>query len=204
MKIFWFDTETTGLRAWHHEAHQVAWAIEVDGYIKETGNVFIRPERWENVDERALAVSGTTVEVLKDERHVSPFVAHHMIEEALGRHVDKFDRADKLYPAGYNCRFDYDFLQDIFERAGDRYFGSWFNHKTIDPLAILRVMDLEGAVGLRGYKLSDACAAYGIEFDAHDALGDVLACRQLYHEIVKRQDGLVVLTPPPRREGAAT
>lgn len=204
-KTFWFDCETTGLKAGVHEAHQVAYLIDFNGEILAEGTIWIRPTKWELVEESALAVSGVTVEILKSSKYVLPDSAHRSLVSAMGKYVNKFERSDKFYPAGYNARFDYDFLQELFRQAGDPYFGSWFNHRTVDPLALVRILDYQGLMvhpdgsRLANHQLSTVCAAYGVEIaHAHNAIEDVKATRDLYSKIVENDNGRIYLKPPTR------
>jgi DNA polymerase III epsilon subunit-like protein len=101
-KVFWFDCETTGTIAGKHEAHQIAYAIEVDGKVVENGQLWVQPTRWETIEAEALAVSGVTVEILKTAKYEPVEVVHRKLTAILARYVDKFNRADKYYPAGYS------------------------------------------------------------------------------------------------------
>lgn len=184
-KVFWFDTETTGTTAGKHEAHQIAYVIEIDGKVAEDGQLWVQPTRWEAIELEALAVSGVTLEVLKTAQYEPVAVVHRKLTAILARHVNKFDRKDKFYPAGYNVRFDYDFLQDLFRTAGDNYFGSWFNHKTIDPLPLVRALEFYGLLQTKNLKLGTVYEAYMGKplAGAHDAISDVHAVRDLFYKM---------------------
>jgi DNA polymerase III subunit epsilon len=203
-KIFWFDTETTGLKAGVHDAHQIAYLVDIGGEIVDEGCVWIRPTRWENVEASALEKCGVTLEELKTSKKYQPIKqAHAQLCGAMGKHVEKYDRGDKFYPGGYNCRFDYDFLQDLFVQVGDKYFGSWFNHRIIDPLSLARVLEQNGLLTtttgapLDNMQLGTVCAAYGINIGtAHNAIDDVKATRDLYRRMVRAHQGCLLLTPP--------
>lgn len=67
----------------------------------------------------------------------------------------------------------------ILYKNGDVYFGSWFNYKTIDPLSLLHILDGIGSISLENYKLETVCKHYDIPLDAHDALNDIKATREL-------------------------
>ena len=182
MKVLYFDVETTGLDPVKHGIVQIAAVAEVDGV--EVGR-FVRnvaPYPTDEIDPRAMAVHGMTSE------KVAEYEPAPVVKSAfcgfLSQYVNKFDKNDKLYPAGYNVRFDLDFVKAWFEKAGDNYWGSWQNWKALDPLPYLRLASWAGLLpGLTSHKLVDAAGYFGIEIDAHDALSDVLATREILHRI---------------------
>jgi len=105
-----------------------------------------------------------------------------MIEE----HVDKYDKMDKFYPAGYNVRFDLDFLQSFFHKRGNRYgTGSYQNWRAIDVMQYVHFMDYSGKLSLNDYKLKTVCEHFGIEIIAHDAMSDIRATRNLLKILLK-------------------
>lgn len=175
-KILWFDCETTGLDPYRNGMIQIAALVEIDGEIKEELNLFLRPLDTDKVDQEALDVNGhTDVEIWE-----FPPAEEAMVkfQEALGRHVDKFDKSDKFVMAGYFVRFDMDFLRALFVKLEDRYFGSWFFNVTYDVQALIAERILRGFRS-PNYKLVTMCREFGIEIDAHDALSDIKATRTL-------------------------
>jgi DNA polymerase-3 subunit epsilon len=199
VKTFWFDCETTGLDSRIHEAHQIAYLIEIDGEMVVSGELLIRPTRWDTISQEALDVSGVTIEQLRDDsRYIDPSKAHAKLLKVLEKYCNKYDRNDKFYPAGYNVSFDYGFLQGLFALAGDKYFGSWFNHRTIDLLGLVRTMVANGLLtDLQDHKLATVCQAYGVSpTKAHDAMADIIATKKLYRRMVAVVDGQVILRPP--------
>lgn len=176
-KVFWLDVETTGLDAQKQDIIQLAYMIEIDGETKMEGNLFVQPFSYENISQDALDVHGTTIEQLKS--YQKPQQAYTELCNILSRYIDKYDRTDKFQPAGYNTRFDLDFLKQFFIKNNDKYFGSWFNYKTIDPLAVLYFLDGMGDISLPNYKLGTVCNHFEIAIDAHDALSDIRATKLL-------------------------
>ncbi len=177
-KVFWFDVETTGLDAQKNDIIQLAYMIEVCGEVKENGNIFMQPFSYENVSQGALDVNNTTIEQLKT--YQSPQQAYSEIQKVLGKYINKYDRMDKFQPAGYNARFDLEFFQQFFIKNGDKYFGSFFNYKTIDPLQIMYFLDGVGKIKpLENYKLETVCNHFKINIDTHDAHSDIEATKEL-------------------------
>jgi len=184
-KTLYLDTETTGLDSLKHGLIQLALIVDIDGEIQEEKNWHIRPFKGDLVANEALEVNGLTMEDLKG---FPP--ADEVFKELLkflGQYVDKFDRNDKFYPAGYNVSFDMGFLKRFFDKSGDQYFGSWFNGKQIDPLPWLIMLDWTGKLSLPNYRLAMVCEHFGIPLreKAHDALADIRATREIILKLVK-------------------
>lgn len=180
-KVCYVDTETTGLDPEKQDIIEIAMILELNG--KEAGELKIncQPHSFENISQEALAVHGYTVENLRS--FMPPKAAHKRVVDFLSGCCDKFDRNDKYYPAGYNGDFDIRFLSAWFRKCGDNYFGSWFNGKLLDPLPMLRMMDYTGLISLPSYKLEAVCDFFGIAIQAHDALSDVKATREILKQM---------------------
>lgn len=188
-KTLWLDTETTGTDPSRHAIIQFAALVEIDGKIVDEMNMYIRPQKGAIIEDAALAVSG----IKRDELYSDAFLPHNdayrVISLFLKLHVDTFDRNDKFYPAGFNVRFDIDFLQAMFKEF-DRYgLGSYINWRAIDPLPLLHMMDYSGRISLPDYKLSTVCAHFGIEINAHNALSDIRATRELTQKLMSEAFG---------------
>lgn len=178
MKVFYFDVETTGVVPRKHDIIQIAGIVEIDGVEKETFNITMQPFDYEAISPSALKVNKTTVKKLR--KYQTPQDAYKELMALLGRHVDKFDKRDKFYLAGYNVGFDIDFLKAFFTKNEDKYYGSWFNYRKIDPIYLLPVMHYRKLLpDLPTHKLSDVCDYFKIELDAHDALSDIVATKEL-------------------------
>ena len=176
-KALYFDVETTGLNPWKNDIIQFACLVEINGEVKEEFETKIRPISFENIDQKALEVHKYTVAQLETFPH--PKEAYNSIIRVLEKYVSKFDKNDKFIPAGYNVKFDADFLQNFFKKNDDKYYGSWFNWRFVDPMYTLYQMDYERRIALPDYKLSTVCTHFGISLNAHDALSDIKATRQL-------------------------
>ena len=66
MKIFWFDTETTGLDPYHIEIIQLAALIEENGEIIARKTFEAQPFNWFTISASALDVNGYTKSDLKN------------------------------------------------------------------------------------------------------------------------------------------
>lgn len=178
-KVLWFDCETTGLNPIKNDIIQLAAMIEVEGKIVAEFNSKCAPFDATNVDAKALVVNNLKLEdVLK---YPNPRQVQKEFVIFLSRYVDKYNKSDKYAPAGYNVGFDIDFLSSFFKKAGDSYYGSFFNYKSIDPLRLVHIMDYKRQLDLPNYKLTTVCEHYGIKFEAHEALADIKATRDLFN-----------------------
>lgn len=176
-KILYFDVETTGTNAVLNDIVQLSGIIEIDGKVVDTFNLRAKPTHFDTIQREDLEVTGLTEEELK--QYPDARETYQQFVAILSRHCNKFNKSDKFYPAGFNVGFDLDFLNQFFRKQGDVYFDSWVNWKAIDPLPFLRLLDLDGKLALENYKLSTVCSHLGIEIQAHDALSDITATREV-------------------------
>lgn len=173
MKVFWFDVETTGLDPDKCGIIQLAYVVEVDGQVKETGELCSRGGQNCEISERALEVNGYTreqIESFPPEREM--YVA---LKTIFGKYVNKFDRADKFIAGGYNVDFDMKFLRALWNRVGDKYFGSWFAFNVIDPSNVIRFLQYSGKIEeFAQMKLVDLAEYLKVgQENAHDASADI-------------------------------
>ncbi len=85
---------------------------------------------------------------------------------------DIASRLNHRFLVAHNTRFDVDFLEAEFERAGQP-----IGHA---PFPTLDTMELAEKLGLPR-KLEFACAQLGYSYEGHNALDDALACAELFH-----------------------
>lgn len=186
-KVFYVDLETTGTIPSAHAIVQLAALVEIDNTIEEELDLKMRPMRDKKIDPEALAVHNTTEEDLASYPHVAD--QFPILESTLSRYVNKYDKLDKFVLSGYNISaFDEPFLRQLFidnaatrdERSKGGYFGSWFFWPCRDVQTYLAEHITEYHLRLKNYKLSTVCEHFNIPIDAHDALSDIKATRQLY------------------------
>mgnify|MGYP003132613473 CR=1 FL=1 len=106
-KRVYIDTETTGLRADYHEIIEI-YIIKEDEKGKHIGewHYKIKPEYIDRASEKALEINGYTPKKWRDAKEFST-VANEIKDIVQG-----------CIWIGHNPRFDYDFFQDAFFRAG--------------------------------------------------------------------------------------
>lgn len=184
MKIIYFDVETTGKDSVLNDIIQLAGIVEIDGEVKETFNLRMQPFSYENIVREALEVNHTSIEDL----HIypEPREAYKEFVQLLSKYADKYNPSDKFYPAGFNVSFDLGFLREFFIKNGDKYFGSWFSYRFIDPLPILYLLEVKGQIRLDNYKLSTVCEHLNISINAHDALSDIEATKEVIKFVMEK------------------
>lgn len=184
MKTFYFDVETTGLSPWKNAIWQLAYIIEVDGEVVLERNLKAYPEVGQEINAKALQIGGIT-EIELAEFPLSQVQLHKALVSDLYMLCDKFDPTDKYLQVAYSGHFDVGFLQALFKNSHDKFYGSWFNHKLVDPLVLVRAFELCGKLkGLKNHKLVTVCEHFGIPLDAHDALSDINATKTLLWKLL--------------------
>lgn len=184
MKTLYFDVETTGLRPFKNEIVQLSGIIEIDGVVKETFNLRAKPEKLDTIQDSALKVIGFTKEELANfgERRDM----YDQVIDLFDKYVNKFDKNDKFTPVGYNVSFDMGFLRSFFLEFNDKFLGSYIYNGEVDVLQLVNILQHKGIIEtLENRKLETLCRFHNIEINAHDALSDIEATRELYLSMSK-------------------
>lgn len=193
-RLIYLDTETTGLQAGVHAILQIAYIIEIDGVVKKRGNFFINPKTYvkpRKVSPKALEVNGRTLEEFDD--FTDAKTALNDFIKVLNRYIAV---GEKLVPVAYNSSFDVRFIQDWFKDQGCLDYGKYFSYKDLDVFQLVKYLGYCGLFNTgSSQKLSSACKTIGLEFDAHDAVADIEATRDLHLYLVNRFIGDKDATP---------
>lgn len=179
--IFWFDVETSGLDCHKHAMIELAFMIEQDRNIIETGHYLIAPHAHCSIDGAALRIHGRTEEEIY--AFLNPELAFAQLTKQLQKHVNPYNKFDKLVQAGYNVGFDDGFLRAFWRNCGDRYYGSWFFSARIDVMSFVAARHAESPFPVSNFKLETLCKHFEIQIDAHQAMSDIEATRQLYYKL---------------------
>jgi DNA polymerase-3 subunit epsilon len=185
VKIFHFDCETTGLDPAKHGITQLAYILEVDGHEKAVGCLYANPSPCV-INDEALKIQGLTLKELEDRPPAAQM--YNMLIDLFDTYVDKFDKEDKFFAAGYNVGFDMNFLRALFRRFGNNYLGSYFYYPVIDPAALLPWLLRYNLVDMPvNFKLSTVAELLGLQLsDAHDAIADIRATKEVSETCFQR------------------
>lgn len=201
-KILWVDTETTGVDTQHDDIIQVAGFIKIPDSnpsiitsALSSFNLLFQPAEMDleaatESQLAALAISGNTVDGLKEATDNQS--AFNKFKQWLERHVNRFNKADKLLVAGYNIRFDTDMIRTWWNKRGDKWYGSYFYPYTLDVLSdvVRYIMHLPADVPRpENLKLGTVLEWLDIEVEGelHDAMTDIKATELLYNKLVVLQ-----------------
>jgi DNA polymerase-3 subunit epsilon len=184
-KVLWVDIESTGVDTQKCAIIEVAGIIEIDEEVKEEFSLAMRPGEGALIEQGALEATGRTQESLFVSK-IDEKVGKKMLESWFGKYVDKYDKKDKFVMAGYNVRFDSDFLRALWTRQNDPYFGSWFYWPTLDVASFVAEMLASNGSQPKfdNFKLGEVCKVLDIRMgQAHTALEDIKATRRLYQRL---------------------
>lgn len=184
MKVLYIDTETTGLDPVKNGILQISGIIEIDGQVKEEFDIKMQPMTGDVVEEKALAVTGTTLEMIHG--YQSGTEGYNAIIKMFDRYIEKYDKMDKFQVVGYNVRYDMDMLKAWFTKNGNSFMGSYMGWQPFDVMAVCHMLKYMGKLSLPDYKLSTLCAHFGIAIQAHDALSDIRATKMLAETLLSK------------------
>lgn len=194
MKIIYIDIETTGTNIQTCAIHQLSGIVVINGEVKEEFDIRAKPFADCEIDSKALEVSGINREDLNN--YQSSFEAYVKFKAALSRHVNKYDRLDKFFFAGYNCAaFDMPFVRKFFERCGDKYFGSLFWSVSLDVMILAGEHLKHERRGMPDFKLKTVAEKLGIEVvetKLHDALYDIRLTMQVYEKVAPKHKTVTI------------
>lgn len=175
--VMYFDVETTGLDPVKNGIIEFAAIFEEGGKEVERFHIKINPSTYDKpvgIDEVALKVNKTSLSDLARYPHSKD--GFQKLLSALNR----ISGTSKMIPVGYNSgNFDIPFLKAWFEDNGEDY-GNWFHYKDIDVFALVKVLKYFKKFQTKDDKLETVCKHFGIEIDAHNAMSDIEATRELF------------------------
>lgn len=183
-KYLFLDVETTGTSPIIHDIYQIAYIIDVDGKEVLRNSFNVKPFSPDTITQPALNIGGYTKEEIMefpDYKEVK-----EKIVEDFKLHINIRDSNDKMYPVGFHVYFDMSFLAMFFKKCNDRFLGSFINWRRLDIAPFVHMLECRGLLKLKNYKLKTVCEHFSIELeDAHDAMSDIVATRELFHVINK-------------------
>ena len=185
-KILWIDTETGGTEPKTDALLQLAALIEVEGEIVDEINLKMQPFKNKVVSVDAIKTNGLSMEKIKT--FEKPEKAYMHFYDFLSKHGKRKNKAERFVMAGYNSDFDCRFLSQWFEDISGGPYAYWdfLQFSPIDPLSTIRGMRYGGVIDIPNTMLETCCDYFGIKIDAHDALSDIRATRELTHIVFSR------------------
>ena len=184
-KIFYFDLETSGLDSKKHAILSLSGIMEIDGKIVDKIDLTMKPFQGDMIDPTALEINGFTMEQIKT--FDDPKIAFKKLISFFSKYIDRYDKNDKFSLAGYNIvQFDIPFLEELFKKCHDVYFGSWVDGEPLDIYQVVLFMKKLGIITTKSTKLSIIAEDLNIPLKAHDATNDILATRQIYYELINK------------------
>lgn len=186
-KILWIDTETTGLNPAKHGLRELAYILVIDGQVVEKDVLQIDTRTYKTfveIDDKALELSNVTIEDF-DNFDDSAYAFDKF--STLLEYVDKEDKNDYFTLAGFNVKFDNDFLREWFyDNDAGAEFKNCFHYKVIDVFPLVITLKHLGLIDTENDKLKTVCEYFDIPIDAHNALSDIEATKNLYELISDR------------------
>ena len=191
MKICFLDVETTGLSPFGNGIIQISGQLDIDGEAGDPFDFRVMPFEKDKITDSALKVNGIKREdICPENGYKRPEFVKGSLLDILGEHVDKFDKISKFHLAGYNVRFDDDFMRSWFRKQGDKFYGSWFWFPPIDIMNMAAVDLRYERKTLPDFKQATVAQHYGAEIDEarlHDAAYDIELARFIYYEIIGKR-----------------
>ena len=190
MKLLFFDLETTGFGFDKCAIIQIG-AILIDLKTDMTlepidaVNLKMKPAKGKWIDRRALEINGISIDEMNSWQ--DPKIAYEKLIKFLDKHVDKFNKMDKIKLIGYNSmHFDIDFLRQFFKDNGDEFFGSYFWSDSIDVMSeASRYLTFYRPI-MNSFKLGNVAKTLGIKIDEkslHDGLYDIKLTYKIFKKI---------------------
>jgi len=177
MKTLYIDTETTGTDPQVNDIIQIAFIIETDNKINGKWDFKCSPLKQKNISQEALDIQGLTFQDVIN--RPPPSIAYKELIKVFDRYINKFDKADKFTVIGHNVKFDISFLQQFFISNGNHFLYSYINYFPIDTLFLANYLKYHNILNTDNLKLATLCDYFKISLDAHDAMNDIIATRDL-------------------------
>lgn len=193
-KLFFFDLETTGLDPVKCAIHQIAGKVIIDGVVKDSFNIKIRPFEGAEISDEALNVAGVTLEQIMSYQPMEE--GYGQLMTILNRWINRFDKKDKFFVGGYNvATFDIPFMRRLFELNGNKYYGSYFWSVPLDVMILAGSKMMAERSGMIDFKQGTVARELGITIDEsklHDALYDIDVCYEIYKKVLNKETPVIL------------
>lgn len=183
-KIILIDVETTGLSAYKNGILQIAGCIIIDGQKQDAFNWYVKPFPDDKVEQKALDCNGTTLADIETDKYRDPIEVYNDFTKMMLRHINKYDKQDKLWFMAYNASFDSGFIRSWLKKCGDNWYGSYFWTPYLDVMQLCAFGLMHDRHKLPNFKLGTIMEALGVEAkgDLHDADVDITGTLDLFYK----------------------
>lgn len=192
MKFIWCDTETTGLDPENSAPFQIAFIFvsntKLNGQsVKEESEriFYLNPFDIPGIEysEETGKVHGYSKAVI--ESFESSAVVVKKIDEFLKDSVE-FRQHERMFFTGYNGTFDFNHLSKLFERHGLN-FEQYFQKQKLDVFEqVKKAGEKKVLPYLPNRKLTTIAEHLHVNLsNAHDAMGDIKATREVAKSLAK-------------------
>lgn len=191
IKTVFFDLETTGVDFQNSAVIQIGAILDIDGEEVDNLNLKLKPHNGANIDQKALDVTGLTIEdLMEDPERIGHMEGYWKFMEFCGFHPGRFvDTHQRIHRAGYNIlAFDNTFMAELGRRSRDNHCYAKFHWPGIDVATMACVALRGNRATMRNFKLMSVAKLLGVDTEgkAHDALFDVRVTRDLYYNLLSR------------------
>jgi len=165
----WIDTETTNTNP------KTGAIIEIGAICNgDEFHSLVKPHQGAIVSQEALDINGLTMSQLNNAPDHKSVV--DQLCEFMEKSVNRYDKTDKLVMAGFNIKFDDDFLRAMFKRSGNSFLGAyrWPTLYDVQTKAIEYLQIERG--NMADFKLETVAIQMGIDITKlklHTALDDI-------------------------------
>lgn len=186
MNILFLDLETTGLNKDENEVIQLAALVVVNGEIKEELSFFFKPEHPENTYQKALEITGLTMETIMAYND-DPRVALRTIDQTL----KKWAPINEDWAiAGQNVKFDMEFFELWWNKnqgAGSKLYRKTFKFVSLDLINLAFAFHIAGVFTFKNFKLSTILETLDMVFEgeSHNALNDIRMTYKAYFKLIE-------------------
>jgi len=200
MYYLFLDLETTGINIEKCAIIQVAGImVDVDDELNlkpiDAINIKMCPAYGKMIDQRALEVTGYTIEQLAcfqtQEEGFNKFI------QFLDKHIDRFNKIDKCKLVGFNnLKFDQSFLRQWFNENNNKFYGAYFWSDSIDVLSEASRYLTNYRPAMLNFKLGTVAKTLGIETkndELHDGLYDIKITYKIFNKIIQSKQYIMPL-----------
>lgn len=193
-----FDFETGGLKGQKNPATEIAMLCITGDTLMEVGRyeAYIQPYLGYEYDQKALDFTGNSLEKLTKLGKPLEQVVKEIVTVVKDWHnKTSATHTKKPILVGHNPKFDIVFLQQIFKEAkldmrtyfdGDEDFYGKYQASIIDTIWLSKLA-FGGDETMTSYNLTSCVQKVGqSNFDAHKAMNDVIATKELLIAYVNR------------------